>query len=208
MDCVASVIHFDPPEDQKAYLHRSGRTARAGQTGLVVSLIQPGQHGDIKQIKKQLGLNQPITSPDHIDASAAPARPHRRSQPHTEDRDGRRSTADPKTAATEPTATTTTATDADQTADPKTAATEPTATTTTATDADQTADPKTAATEPTATTTATDADQTAGRRVAPSSKLGVSPEAAPPPDSGTEIVLSTNTQGLLDGLAQHKRKQY
>ena len=96
VDCVASVIHFDPPEDQKAYLHRSGRTARAGQTGLVVSLIQPGQHGDIKQIKKQLGLNQPITSPDHIDASAAPARPHRRSQPHTEDRDGRRSNGRPQ----------------------------------------------------------------------------------------------------------------
>ena len=96
VDSVASVIHFDPPEDQKAYLHRSGRTARAGQTGLVVSLIQPGQHGDIKQIQKQLGLNQPITSPDHIDASAMPDRPHKRSHPHTADRDGQRSNGRPQ----------------------------------------------------------------------------------------------------------------
>ena len=82
VDCVACVIHFDPPEDHKAYLHRSGRTARAGQTGLVVSLIQQGQHADIKQIQSQLGLNQPITSPTPIEQNAAPARRRKPSQPH------------------------------------------------------------------------------------------------------------------------------
>ena len=65
---VASVIHFDPPEDQKAYLHRSGRTARAGRSGLVVSLIQPDQVGGAKKIQRQLGLRQPITRPDRLDA--------------------------------------------------------------------------------------------------------------------------------------------
>ena len=40
---VESVIHWDPPEDVKGYLHRSGRTGRAGESGLVVSLVQPSQ---------------------------------------------------------------------------------------------------------------------------------------------------------------------
>ena len=40
VDDVTSVVHFDPPEDHKAYIHRSGRTARAGQGGVVL-LIEP-----------------------------------------------------------------------------------------------------------------------------------------------------------------------
>ncbi|MBA2437832.1 MAG: DEAD/DEAH box helicase, partial [Acidimicrobiia bacterium] len=39
IDGVDVVVHFDPPEDHKAYLHRSGRTARAGETGVAVSLL-------------------------------------------------------------------------------------------------------------------------------------------------------------------------
>ena len=78
---VASVIHFDPPEDQKAYLHRSGRTARAGRSGLVVSLIQPDQVGSAKRIQRQLGLKQPITSPDRLDAG--PSSVERRPRPDT-----------------------------------------------------------------------------------------------------------------------------
>ncbi|WP_420620352.1 DEAD/DEAH box helicase [Candidatus Poriferisocius sp.] len=74
VDSVACVIHFDPPEDHKAYLHRSGRTARAGQTGLVVSLVQNGQHADAKKIQQQLGLHEPITSPRRLEHSTAPAR--------------------------------------------------------------------------------------------------------------------------------------
>ena len=38
IDDVEIVVHFDPPEDHKAYLHRSGRTARAGEAGLAVTL--------------------------------------------------------------------------------------------------------------------------------------------------------------------------
>ena len=46
VDDVACVVHFDPPDDAKDYTHRSGRTARAGATGLVVSLVDPEQkHG-------------------------------------------------------------------------------------------------------------------------------------------------------------------
>ena len=56
VDDVAAVLHYDPPTDHKAYIHRSGRTARAGRTGLVVSLVQPDQVGDTKRLQRQLGL--------------------------------------------------------------------------------------------------------------------------------------------------------
>lgn len=61
---VASVVHFDPPEDHKTYLHRSGRTARAGRGGLVVSLLQPEQMVDSRRMQRRLGLAEPITLPD------------------------------------------------------------------------------------------------------------------------------------------------
>ncbi|MYH72145.1 MAG: DEAD/DEAH box helicase [Acidimicrobiia bacterium] len=85
VDCVACVIHFDPPEDHKAYLHRSGRTARAGQTGLVVSLVQTGQHADTKKIQQRLDLHEPITSPRPLEQSEAPARRRKPSHPRTQD---------------------------------------------------------------------------------------------------------------------------
>ena len=69
---VASVVHFDPPEDHKTYLHRSGRTARAGRGGLVVSLLQPEQMGDSRRMQRRLGLAEPITLPD---AAALPTEP-------------------------------------------------------------------------------------------------------------------------------------
>ncbi|HVW81861.1 MAG TPA: DEAD/DEAH box helicase [Mycobacteriales bacterium] len=50
VDDVDLVVHFDPPNDHKDYLHRSGRTARAGATGTVVSLIEPAQTRAIAQI--------------------------------------------------------------------------------------------------------------------------------------------------------------
>jgi superfamily II DNA/RNA helicase len=60
IDAVDVVIHFDPPEDHKAYLHRSGRTARAGSAGLVVSLVQWNQVLEIERIQTRLGLRMPI----------------------------------------------------------------------------------------------------------------------------------------------------
>jgi superfamily II DNA/RNA helicase len=60
IDGVDCVIHFDPPEDQKAYLHRSGRTARAGSTGVVVSLLLWNQVIEAEIIMKRLGLKRPI----------------------------------------------------------------------------------------------------------------------------------------------------
>jgi superfamily II DNA/RNA helicase len=53
-------MHFDPPEDHKAYLHRSGRTARAGSTGVVVSLLLWNQTIEAEVIMRRLALKRPI----------------------------------------------------------------------------------------------------------------------------------------------------
>jgi superfamily II DNA/RNA helicase len=60
VDDVDVVIHFDPPEDHKAYLHRSGRTARAGESGIVVTLVLWDQELEVKRLMKRIGVIQPI----------------------------------------------------------------------------------------------------------------------------------------------------
>jgi len=60
VDDVEAVIHYDPPSDAKTYLHRSGRTARAGESGLVVSLICWNEELEIRKLMRRLGLKQPI----------------------------------------------------------------------------------------------------------------------------------------------------
>jgi superfamily II DNA/RNA helicase len=57
---VDIVIHFDPPEDPKMYLHRSGRTARAGESGLVVTLVEWDQVNEVTRIQRKAGLNVPM----------------------------------------------------------------------------------------------------------------------------------------------------
>jgi superfamily II DNA/RNA helicase len=49
---VALVVHADPPTEHKAYLHRSGRTARAGNAGMVVTLTTSEQAGDVRQLTR------------------------------------------------------------------------------------------------------------------------------------------------------------
>ncbi|MCB0988575.1 MAG: DEAD/DEAH box helicase [Acidimicrobiales bacterium] len=60
VDDIDVVIHYDPPEDHKAYLHRSGRTARAGESGLVVTLFLWDQELEVKRLMKRLGITQPL----------------------------------------------------------------------------------------------------------------------------------------------------
>ncbi len=60
IEAVDVVVHYDPPEDHKAYLHRSGRTARAGEAGVVVTLVLWNQVIEVERIQKRLGLRAPI----------------------------------------------------------------------------------------------------------------------------------------------------
>jgi len=64
VDGVNAVVHFDPPTDSKDYVHRSGRTARAGATGVVVSLVTPDKTGAVKRIQRDLDMPTGLTSPD------------------------------------------------------------------------------------------------------------------------------------------------
>jgi superfamily II DNA/RNA helicase len=60
VDAVDVVVHYDPPEDHKAYLHRSGRTARAGEAGVAVLLSLWNQENEVRVIQRRLRLEQPI----------------------------------------------------------------------------------------------------------------------------------------------------
>ncbi len=60
VDDVDVVIHYDPPSDAKTYLHRSGRTARAGETGVVVSLVVWNEELEVRKLLRRLGMKFPI----------------------------------------------------------------------------------------------------------------------------------------------------
>ena len=59
IDDIDVVIHYDPPEDPKSYVHRSGRTARAGRAGVVATFVLWDQHVDVDRLKKRLALGEP-----------------------------------------------------------------------------------------------------------------------------------------------------
>jgi superfamily II DNA/RNA helicase len=61
VDDVALVIHADPPVEHKAYLHRSGRTARAGAAGTVITLMTDDQQAEVRDLTRRAGV-RPTTS--------------------------------------------------------------------------------------------------------------------------------------------------
>ncbi len=103
VDGVNAVVHFDPPADAKDYVHRSGRTARAGATGVVVTLVTPDKAGAVKRLQRDLGVPIGTTTPDSAAITAVigapPARrpsqdhgtgaPHRPQQGPSEERSPR-----------------------------------------------------------------------------------------------------------------------
>ena len=60
IDDVEVVVHYDPPEEHKGYLHRSGRTARAGNEGIVVTFVLWNQELEVEKLQKRLRLREPI----------------------------------------------------------------------------------------------------------------------------------------------------
>jgi superfamily II DNA/RNA helicase/cold shock CspA family protein len=74
VDSVACVVHFDPPADFKDYTHRSGRTARAGAEGIVVSLVSRDQRKAVARFQQELGQRPGLARPDLTLLSDPPAR--------------------------------------------------------------------------------------------------------------------------------------
>jgi superfamily II DNA/RNA helicase len=64
VDDVALVVHADPPSEHKAYLHRSGRTARAGASGTVVTIMTDDQVKDVRDLTRAAGIKPLITRID------------------------------------------------------------------------------------------------------------------------------------------------
>ncbi|MGH2955488.1 MAG: DEAD/DEAH box helicase [Solirubrobacterales bacterium] len=59
---ITHVINFDAPADRDAYVHRTGRTGRAGASGIAASFVLPDQHREMRKIATDLGLHREFDS--------------------------------------------------------------------------------------------------------------------------------------------------
>lgn len=71
VDGIDMVVHHDVPEDTKTYLHRSGRTARAGAAGVVVTLVEPGEVRAVNQLRREAGVREAVVQMDAMDPRLA-----------------------------------------------------------------------------------------------------------------------------------------
>jgi superfamily II DNA/RNA helicase len=62
IDDIEHVINFDPPEEDKGYLHRTGRTGRAGKSGIAVTFVLPEQQADASRVAGRLGHREQFES--------------------------------------------------------------------------------------------------------------------------------------------------
>jgi superfamily II DNA/RNA helicase len=67
VDEIELVVHVDPPAEHKAFLHRSGRTARAGSDGVVITVMTPDQGRDVRAMTRAAGIRPIVT--DRVDAA-------------------------------------------------------------------------------------------------------------------------------------------
>jgi superfamily II DNA/RNA helicase len=78
VDAVDVVLHFDPPGDAKDYLHRSGRTARAGAGGKVITFVTDAQHRHVRAMARELDIDPRFEPPRIKGDGNGPARPESR----------------------------------------------------------------------------------------------------------------------------------
>ena len=81
VDGIDLVVHFDPPAEHKAYLHRSGRTARAGAAGSVVTLVLPDQAADVAKLRRLAGVAAPTSANATAPSRGSAPRRRRRHRP-------------------------------------------------------------------------------------------------------------------------------
>jgi superfamily II DNA/RNA helicase len=58
LEGISHVVNYDPPNDDKGYVHRVGRTARAGRTGTGITLVTADQQGDVGRMAARLDLHE------------------------------------------------------------------------------------------------------------------------------------------------------
>src|SRR5205823_13766790 len=58
LDDVSHVINFDPPEEDKGYVHRTGRTGRAGRSGTAITFVLPDQQAETSRVARRLGHHE------------------------------------------------------------------------------------------------------------------------------------------------------
>ena len=78
---ISHVINFDPPQDSETYVHRVGRTGRAGRKGIGITLLTPDQHGDVTRIAGRLGLDHGLHNPAAGNRKAGPGAAPRNPRP-------------------------------------------------------------------------------------------------------------------------------
>ena len=88
VDDVDVVVHYDPPEEHKSYVHRSGRTARAGNEGMVVTFVLWNQELEVERLQRRLGMREPIIEVFSNDPRLANLVDARRSGAAAQDRPG------------------------------------------------------------------------------------------------------------------------
>ena len=90
IDGISHVINFDPPGDREAYVHRVGRTGRAGRRGVGVTLVGAGQRHEMRQLARQLGIDHGLGGGEHDgEVRAAPRARHQEPRRPRRSRRGR-----------------------------------------------------------------------------------------------------------------------